>query len=110
MPRVNSQNFFQFVLACQFYTGTSLKSCDGLPLLVFSYVTRRELTYHCAINYFLSDEESLDLSDDDFDVSGEHWNEVLEAVKNQNEGQLKSRLQEVDDVRKQRLVSPYVTF
>ena len=87
---------------------SSLKSCDGLPLLVFTYVTRRELTYHCAINYFLSDEESLDLSDDDFDsiVSGEYWNEVLEAVKNQNEDQLKSRLQEVnDDVRKQRLVS-----
>jgi hypothetical protein len=47
------------------------------------------------------------VSDDDFDytVSGEHWKDVLEAVKNQNEDQLKSRLHELDsDVQKQELV------
>jgi hypothetical protein len=38
-------------------------------------------------------------------VAGEHWREVLDAVKNQNEDQLKSRLHEVDDdVQKQELV------
>ena len=47
------------------------------------------------------------LPDDDFDytVSGEHWKEVLGAVKSQNEDQLKSLLQELDgEVQKQRLV------
>ena len=46
-------------------------------------------------------------SDDDFDytVSSEHWIGVLEAVKSQNEDELKSRLQEIDDnIRKQELV------
>ena len=46
-------------------------------------------------------------SDDDFDytVSSKHWNGVLEAVKSQNEDELKSRLQEIDDnIRKQELV------
>ena len=60
-------------------------------------------------NIFLSDEEPVHLSEigDDFDhtVSGEQWNRVLDAVKNQREDQLKSRLQEVDDdIRKQGLV------
>jgi hypothetical protein len=62
---------------------------------------------------FLTDEDptnSSEVSDDDFDytVSSEHWNGVLKAVKNQNEDELKSRLQEVDDdVQKQELVDSY---
>ena len=58
-------------------------------------------------NLFLSGEERSEVSDDDFDynVSGEHWKDVLEAVKSQNEDQLKSRLHELDsDVQKQELV------
>ena len=62
---------------------------------------------------FLTDEDPTDsseVSDDDFDftVSSENWNGVLEAVKNQDEDELKSRLQEVDDdLQKQELVDSY---
>ena len=45
---------------------------------------------------------------DDFDyiVTAEQWDGVLEAVRNQDQDQLKSQLQKLDDdVRKQKLVN-----
>ncbi|CAB4019283.1 Hypothetical predicted protein, partial [Paramuricea clavata] len=61
---------------------------------------------HEKLEHQTEDEEPVHLSEmgDDFDytVSGEQWNRVLDAVKNQREDLLKSRLQEVDnDIRKQ---------
>ena len=40
-----------------------------------------------------------EIADDEFDykVSGKQWRAVLNAVKNQNEDELKSHLQELDD-------------
>ena len=61
---------------------------------------------------FLLDDELLKVSsevpDNDFNytVKGEDWKEVLDAVKNQNEDELKSNLQKMNDnVQKQRLVN-----
>lgn len=43
-------------------------------------------------------------SDNDFDftVNGDLWNKVLEAIRNENEDELKSSLQEVDEDIKKR--------
>ena len=63
--------------------------------------------------FFLSDEilsNTSEAADDNFDyvVTGEQWNMVLDAIKNQNEDQLKSQLQNVDDVfQKQKLVDSF---
>ena len=63
--------------------------------------------------FFLSDEilsNTSEAADDNFDyvVTGEQWNMVLDAIKNQNEDQLKSQLQSVDDVfQKQKLVDSF---
>ena len=63
--------------------------------------------------FFLSDEilsNTSEAADDNFDyvVTGEQWNMVLDAIKNQNEDQLKSQLQNVDNVfQKQKLVDSF---
>ena len=68
------------------------------------------LLLRCSI-FLLDDElskESSEVSDNDFNytVKGEDWKEVLDAVKNQNEDELKSNLQKMnDEVQKQRLVN-----
>ena len=42
----------------------------------------------------------------DYVVTAEQWDGVLEAVRNQDQDQLKSQLQKLDDdVRKQKLVN-----
>ena len=80
-------------------------------MLIFSLNYSEEFTYNCAADSFsLSDEVSSNTSEvpDDFDyvVTAEQWSGVLEAVKNQDQDQLKSQLQKVDDdVQKQKLVN-----
>ena len=64
----------------------------------------------CVAFFGLSDEISSNTSEvpDDFDyaVSAEQWDGVLEAVRNQDEDQLKSQLQKLDDeIQKQKLVN-----
>ena len=79
-------------------------------MLIFSLNYSGEFTYNCAANSFCLSDEVSNTSEvpDDFDyvVTAEQWSGVLEAVKNQDQDQLKSQLQKVDDdVQKQKLVN-----
>ena len=79
-------------------------------MLIFSLNYYGEFTYNCAANSFRLSDEVSNTSEvpDDFDyvVTAEQWSGVLEAVKNQDQDQLKSQLQKVDDdVQKQKLVN-----
>ena len=51
------------------------------------------------VKSFLTDKDVANSSDNDFDytVSSDLWNKVLEAIKDENEDELKFCLQDVDE-------------
>ena len=104
---LTNANLTNFSVVSQFHS--SCDSCGNCADFLLKLLWR--ITYNCAANFFcLSDEVSSNTSEvpDDFDyvVTAEQWSGVLEAVKNQDQDQLKSLLQKVDDdVQKQKLVN-----
>ena len=101
-------------VAVQFY------SWKGVVLHVLVLNFFEEFTHNCEANlpkcvtlcvafFGLSDEISnaSEVPDDfDYVLTAEQWDGVLEAVRNQDQDQLKSQLQKLDDeVQKQKLVN-----
>ena len=78
--------------------------CSSRSLVLFNIVNKYLFTGEILSN-------TSEAADDNFDyvVTAEQWNRVLDAIKNQNEGQLKSQLQNVDEVvQKQQLVHLFI--
>lgn len=80
--------------------------CSSRSLVLITFII---------VNKYFSTGEILsntsEAADDNFDyvVTAEQWNRVLDAIKNQNEDQLKSQLQNVDEVvQKRKLVHLFI--